>query len=87
MFNTRPSLSISALRKDLFVTDPPCTKASVSLEFSIGPIHSFRGGSIRVDRTVEHVEGLKMKHLMEDPMEMAGEVQWSLKGQRGSKDV
>lgn len=86
MFDTWPGLDSPASWKELFVTDPPCTKASVTLELSIGSLDLFQGGRIGVVRTVEAAEGLKVGHLVERPfLEMAGEVSWSLKGQSGWK--
>ena len=84
VFRTSPDLADTSW-KELFVTDPPCTLANLSIEFRIGSPDFFEGGSIRVVRTVEAKDGLKLKHLVESPLEIPGEVVWSLKWQRGAK--
>ncbi|KAK4619488.1 hypothetical protein CLAFUW4_11439 [Fulvia fulva] len=84
-FKKQVDLQESLSWKELFVTDPPCTNASVTLAFSIGDVDSFQGGSIEVVRKVAVAEGLRLKHLVEDPLKMPGEVAWSLKWQRGCK--
>lgn len=70
---------------NVLVTDPPCFKADVTLQFVVGH-YGIPDGTMHLSRTVENPQGLRCADLLFGALKMPGLVNWSLNGRRYSRE-
>lgn len=71
--------------ENVLVTDPPCFKAEVALQFVVGH-YGIPDGTLHLSRTVENTKGLKCADLIFGALKTPGPVSWSLNGRRYNRE-